>query len=85
MGKAARGRHRLRTMGTVAEALRDNLRALAQADARFYREMAELDRDIDAAIRGTTAPALPGSAELEIAAAIRLLEAHGYTVTPPAN
>lgn len=75
-------------METVAEALRDNLRALALADARFYRELAELDRDIDAAIRGTTAPALPGSTEsteLEIAAAIRLLEAHGYSVTRPVD
>lgn len=69
-------------MSTITEALRDNLRALAQSDARMFRELAELDRDIQTAISGRPSPALPGSTELEIAAAIRLLEAHGYTVTP---
>lgn len=72
-------------MGTITEALRANLRSLAQADARMFREMAELDRDIQAAIKGGSAPMLTGGVEDEIAAAIELLQANGYTVTPPQN
>lgn len=72
-------------MSTITEALRDNLRALAQSDARMFRELAEIDRDIQTAISGRPAPALPSTSELEIAAAIRLLEAHGYSVTRPVD
>ena len=62
-------------MGVIADTLRASLREMAAADARLYRGLAaELD--------GAPAPrpALPGD---EIAAAIALLEAHGYTVTRP--
>jgi hypothetical protein len=62
-------------MGVMHDTLRATLRDLAEADARLYRGLAaELD--------GTPAPrpALPGD---DIAAAIALLEAHGYTVTKP--
>ena len=61
-------------MGVIADTLRATLRDLAESDARLYRGLAtEL---------GTTAsrPALPAD---EIAAAIALLERHGYTITPP--
>ena len=56
-------------MGVITDTLRATLRDLAQSDARLYRGLAaEL----------TTTPALPVD---EIAAAIALLEANGYTVT----
>jgi hypothetical protein len=62
----------LNNMGVIADSLRASLRELAQADARLYRGLAdELQQ---------TAPALPASSA-EIAAAIALLERHGYTVT----
>lgn len=56
-------------MGVITDTLRATLRDLAESDARFYRGLAaELN----------TQPALPTD---EIAAAIALLEAHGYRVT----
>lgn len=59
-------------MGVIADSLRATLRELAQADARLYRGLAdELEQ---------TTPALPATSA-EIAAAIALLESHGYTVT----
>lgn len=61
-------------MGVIADSLRASLRELAQADARLYRGLA------DEAGAPATRPALPAD---EIAAAIALLEAHGYTVTRP--
>lgn len=63
-------------MGVIADTLRASLRDLAQADARLYRGLAEITADAAAA----PASALPATAD-EIAAAIALLEAHGYTVT----
>jgi hypothetical protein len=61
-------------MGVIADTLRASLRELAEADARLYRGLAtELAAP-------AARPALPAD---EIAAAIALLEAHGYTVTPP--
>lgn len=61
-------------MGVIADQLRSTLRDLAEADARLYRGLA-------AELGPTTSrPALPAD---EIAAAIALLERHGYTVTPP--
>jgi len=59
-------------MGVIADTLRATLRDMAQSDARLYRGLAtEL---------GTT-PAQAALPTEEIAAAIALLEAHGYTVT----
>jgi hypothetical protein len=59
-------------MGVIADTLRATLRDMAQSDARLYRGLAtEL---------GTT-PAQTALPADEIAAAIALLEAHGYTVT----
>jgi hypothetical protein len=62
-------------MGVLTDTLRSTLRDLAEADARLYRGLA-------AELAGTpaTRPALPAD---DIAAAIALLEAAGYTVTPP--
>ena len=60
-------------MGVIADTLRASLREMAAADARLYRGLA-------AEMATTTRPALPTD---EIAAAIALLEAHGYTVTRP--
>jgi hypothetical protein len=58
-------------MGVITDTLRATLRDLAESDARFYRGLAtEL----------ATTPALPAD---DITAAIALLEAAGYTVTPP--
>ena len=59
-------------MGVIADTLRANLKAMAEADARLYRGLAtEL-------APGRQSKAIAGS---EIAAAIALLEANGYTVT----
>lgn len=63
-------------MGLIADTLRSSLRELAEADARLYRGLAgEL---------GSTPPrqALPAT-QAELAAAVALLRAHGYSVTPP--
>jgi hypothetical protein len=57
-------------MGVIADNLRATMRELALSDARLYREFAKAKRP--------TKPALPAD---EIAAAIALLEANGYTVT----
>lgn len=61
-------------MGSISNTLRATLRDLAQADARLYRGIAELTAD------AAPTPALPAT-RADIAAAIALLEAHGYTVT----
>ena len=61
-------------MGVIADSLRASLRDLAQADARLYRGIADLTAE------APQAPALPAT-PADIAAAIALLEAHGYTVT----
>lgn len=62
-------------MGVITDTLRANLRQMAESDARFYR-------GLTAELTATPAKrrALPAS---DIAAAIALLEANGYTVTPP--
>ena len=62
-------------MGVLTDTLRSTLRDLAAADARLYRGLAAELADTPA-----TRPALPAD---DIAAAIALLEAAGYTVTPP--
>jgi hypothetical protein len=58
-------------MGVIADQLRSTLRDLAESDARLYRGLA-------AELGATARPALPAD---EIAAAIALLERHGYKVT----
>lgn len=58
-------------MGVLADALRSQLRELALSDARLYRSIEDATTEL---------PALPASTD-EIAAAIALLEANGYTVT----
>lgn len=62
-------------MGVLTDTLRSTLRDLAEADARLYRGLAA-----ELGTTPATRPALPAD---EIAAAIALLEAHGYTVTRP--
>ena len=64
-------------MGVIANTLRATLRDLAEADARLYRGLAtELT---DSSSRQLRHSAIAGDGE--IAAAIALLEANGYTVT----
>ncbi len=58
-------------MGVIADKLRASLRDLAAADAQLYRGLGE------ELATPAARPALPAD---EIAAAIALLEAHGYTV-----
>ncbi|HCA52414.1 MAG TPA: hypothetical protein DEP24_05575 [Mycobacterium sp.] len=62
-------------MGVIADTLAASLRAMAESDARLYR-------GLDQHLR-TTRQLLDEAetTEGEIAAAIALLEAHGYTVT----
>jgi hypothetical protein len=62
-------------MGVITDTLRATLRDLAESDARLYRGLAT-----ELATTPAAQPALPAN---EIAAAIALLEAAGYTVTPP--
>jgi hypothetical protein len=62
-------------MGVITDTLRATLRDLAESDARLYRGLATELADTPA-----SRPALPADG---IAAAIALLEAAGYTVTPP--
>ena len=69
------GHHAPPLMGDITDALRATLRDLAESDARLYRGLATELADTPA-----TRPALPAD---DIAAAIALLEAAGYTVTPP--
>jgi hypothetical protein len=73
--RTVKGTHAPPPMGVIADTLRASLRDLAQADARLYRGLAN---ELSA-----TPPARPALPADEIAAAIALLEAHGYTVTRP--
>ena len=59
-------------MGLMTDTLRATLRDLAESDARLYRGLGEITA-------ATQAPALTPADD--IAAAIALLERHGYTVT----
>lgn len=61
-------------MGVIADQLRASLRSMAEADARLYRGLAGITAD-------ATPPALEPALDERIAAAIALLEQHGYTVT----
>jgi hypothetical protein len=63
-------------MGLLADTLRASLRDLAEADARLYRGLA-------AELGPAAAPAIKPADDTaaRIAAAIALLEEHGYTVT----
>lgn len=68
-------------MGVIADTLRANLKAMAESDARLYRGLAT---ELSPARQGKAArSAIAGAAATgaEIAAAIALLEANGYTVT----
>jgi len=62
-------------MGALTDTLRATLRDLAESDARLYRGLAE---------ELATPPrrALPAT-QADLAAAVALLRAHGYRVTPP--
>ena len=68
-------------MGVIADQLRASLRDLAQADARLYRGLAT---ELSPARQGKAArSAIAGApaTQADIAAAIALLKANGYTVT----
>ena len=65
-------------MGVLADALRSQLRELALSDARLYRSIGEATTRMKQTL--DEMEALPASTD-EIAAAIALLEANGYTVT----
>jgi hypothetical protein len=73
-------------MGAIADQLRSTLRGLAQAEARLYRGLAQAEARLyrglatELSATATSRAALPGD---DIAAAIALLERHGYTITPP--
>ena len=68
-------------MGVIADTLRASLREMAQADARLYRGLDRYARTTRERIAAL--PADEADPADEIAAAIALLEAHGYTVTAP--
>lgn len=71
-------------MGVIADTLRANLKAMAEADARLYRLYRGLATELSPVRQGKAArSAIAGAAATgsEIAAAIALLEANGYTVT----
>lgn len=62
-------------MGALTDTLRATLRDLAESDARLYRGLAE-------ELAPPTRRALPAT-QADLAAAVALLRAHGYRVTPP--
>jgi len=68
-------------MGMLADALRANLKQVAESDARALRATQEMLTEVRAQIAAAEAPQLAASKDDEIAAAIALLEANGYTVT----
>lgn len=61
-------------MGVIADTLAASLKALAESDARLYR-------GLDQHLRTTRQLLDEAQADGDIAAAIALLEANGYTVT----
>ena len=72
-------------MGMLADALRANLKRVAESDAKMLRATQEMLSDVRAITASMDEPAmLTASDPDEIADAIALLEANGYTVTPPA-
>ena len=67
-------------MGVIADTLAASLKAMAESDARLYRGLDQHLRTTRQLLNEAKAPALP-AADGDIAAAIALLEANGYTVT----
>lgn len=67
-------------MGIIADTLAASLRAMAESDARLYRGLDQHLRTTRRLLDEAESPALP-AADGDIAAAIALLEANGYTVT----
>lgn len=67
-------------MGVIANTLAASLKAMAESDARLYRGLDQHLRTTRRLLDEVEAPALP-AADGDIAAAIALLEANGYTVT----
>jgi phosphoenolpyruvate synthase/pyruvate phosphate dikinase len=65
-------------MGILADTLKATLRDLAESDARLYRG---LDQYATRTRQLLDEDTLPVDLDSEIAAAIALLEEHGYTVT----
>ena len=70
-------------MGVIADALRASLAEMAASDARLYRGLDEHLRSTRRRLAELEAlqPAAASNTEAKIAAAIALLEEHGYTVT----
>lgn len=67
-------------MGVIADTLAASLKAMAESDARLYRGLDQHLRTTRRLLDEVDAPLLP-AADGDIAAAIALLEANGYTVT----
>ena len=72
-------------MGMIADAMRAQLRQVAESDAKALRATQELLTETRALLDSAAAPTplLAGDRDAEIAAAIELLQSAGYTVTPP--
>ena len=72
-------------MGMIADAMRAQLRQVAESDAKALRATEQLLAKTNALLgeRDNAVALLAGSREDEIAAAIELLQSAGYTVTPP--
>ena len=70
-------------MGLIADQMRQTLRQMAESDARLYRSIDQYSKRTQALLAEMRddAPALPASDGIDDA--IALLEAAGYTVTPP--
>lgn len=68
-------------MGIIADTLQATLRELAASDARLYRGLDQHLRTTRQLLDEAEQLTLPASTDQQIAAAIALLEAHGYTVT----
>lgn len=70
-------------MGIIADTLAATMRDLAASDARLYRGLDAHLKSARRLLNDAEAPALPPGLEDQIAAAINLLEANGYKITPP--
>lgn len=68
-------------MGMIADRMRSHLKQVAESDAKMLRATNEMLTEVRKQIAAIEAPMLEHSEVDEIAEAIALLEANGYTVT----
>lgn len=70
-------------MGMIADRMRAQLKAIAESDAKMLRATEEMLADVRAITASIDTSPLLAAGDDGIDDAIALLEAAGYTVTPP--